>query len=62
MHWHPPNVVYPLTPGKLAFRFPNGKKVETELKEGEAKWDKGGSHSTTNVGLTEVRALVIELK
>ncbi len=62
MHWHPPNVVYPLTSGKLAFRFPNGKKVETELKEGKAKWDKGGSHSTTNVGLTEVRALVIELK
>jgi hypothetical protein len=62
LHWHPPNVVYPLSSGKLAFTFPGGKKLETELNEGKPKWDKGGSHSTRNVGATEVRALVIELK
>ncbi len=62
MHWHPPNAVYPLSSGRLSFTFPSGKKAEAELKEGKVRWDKGGSHTTKNVGTTEIRALVIELK
>jgi beta-alanine degradation protein BauB len=62
MHSHPDYVVYNLTGGKVKFTGPSGESEEVELPAGEAMWREAEDHSTENVGGTEVRALLFELK
>ncbi|NUO82095.1 hypothetical protein HUU05_18645 [candidate division KSB1 bacterium] len=62
LHSHPPSVTYVLTAGKLKTTLPDGKTVETEAQMGQTLWNDGGSHEQVNVGTTEVRALVVEMK
>lgn len=62
MHSHPASVTYVLTTGKLKTALPDGKTVDTEAQVGQTLWNDGGSHEQVNVGTTEVRALVVEMK
>ncbi len=62
MHSHPANIVYAFTSGKAKFTSTDGKAEERELKAGQAIWSDAVTHSTENVGTTESRVLVIELK
>jgi len=62
MHSHPANISYGLTSGKQKFTSPDGKTKESELKAGQAVWSDAVTHSSENVGTTETRVLVIELK
>ena len=62
MHSHGANIVYALTSRKTKNTFPDGKTEEREVKAGQAVWSDGVTHSTENIGTTEYRALVVELK
>ncbi len=62
MHSHPPYIVYAFTSGKEKFTLPDGKTAEHEIKAGQAVWSERVTHSGQNVGTTELRLLVIELK
>ena len=62
MHSHGANIVYALGSGKTKYTFPDGKTEEREIKPGTAVWSEGVTHSTENIGTTETRALVVELK
>ena len=62
MHSHPATIVYSLTGGKSKFTFADGKTEERELKAGQAIWSDADTHSNENIGTTETRVLVIELK
>ncbi len=62
MHSHPASLTYVLTAGKLKTTVPDGKTVETEAQAGQTLWNDGGGHEQVNVGTTEVRALVVEMK
>ncbi len=62
MHSHPASVTYVLTAGKLKTTVPDGKTVDTEAQVGQTLWNDGGGHEQVNVGTTEVRALVMEMK
>jgi hypothetical protein len=62
MHSHPASVTYLLSPAKLKTTLPDGKTVETEAQAGQALWSDGGGHEQVNVGTTEARALVVEMK
>ena len=62
MHSHPANIVNSLTSAKAKFSSSDGKTEERELKAGQAAWSDAVTHSTENVGKSESRALVIELK
>ena len=62
MHSHPANIVYAFSSGKAKFTSADGKSEERELKAGQAIWSDGATHSTENVGTSESRVLVIELK
>jgi quercetin dioxygenase-like cupin family protein len=62
MHGHPEHVVYILNDGKLKLAFPDGSEQEIPIKAGQALFMPAGPHETTNVGATEVRNLVVELK
>lgn len=62
MHSHPADIVYTLTSSKTKFTSPDGKAEESEKKAGQAIWSDAVTHSTENIGTTESRVLVIELK
>ncbi|MBZ5545731.1 MAG: cytoplasmic protein [Acidobacteriia bacterium] len=62
MHSHPATIVYSLTGGKSKFTFADGKTEERQLKAGQAIWSDADTHSNENIGTTETRVLVIELK
>ena len=63
MHNHPgDHVVYVLNDAKMKLSFPDGKSGEFDLKAGQAMWLEAGSHAAENVGTSEVRNLVVELK
>lgn len=62
MHGHPDHVIYVLTGFKLDLELPDGSSQVVELAPGQALWMKAGAHAAQNTGLTEGRALVVELK
>jgi hypothetical protein len=62
MHGHPDYVVYNLDGGKVRFSAPSGEAEEVELPDGVAMWRDAEEHSTENIGTTDVRALLFELK
>jgi beta-alanine degradation protein BauB len=62
IHGHPDYVVYNLAKGKVRFSSPSGDAEEVELPAGAAMWRDAEQHSTENVGTTEVRSLLFELK
>ena len=62
MHAHPATLLYPLSAGKLKSTTPDGKSTENEVSVGQANWIEAVTHATENVGTTDVRTLVIELK
>lgn len=62
MHGHPDHVVYVLSGGRNRLAFPDGTAQELDLQPGMAVFIPAGPHETTNVGKTDVRLLVVELK
>lgn len=62
MHFHPPRLVYSLTPWKKRFRFPDDRVVVMEGKAGDATWAEAGSHAGENIGSTDTHILIFELK
>jgi len=62
MHTHPDHVVYVLSDYTLDLKLPNGNSQEVPLKAGKALWIGAGPHAAKNIGKTEGRALVVELK
>ena len=62
MHGHPDHLVYVLADYTLNLTLPDGKSQEVPLKAGQAIWMGAGAHAAQNIGTTEGRALVVELK
>ncbi|SRR5260370_29124721 len=62
MHSHPDLIAYPLTGGTMKSTLPDGKTTTATIKAGHAVWHKSQTHSSENVGKTEIHALGIELK
>lgn len=62
MHSHRQNVVYVLQGGKERFTLPDGKTEEREFKTGDVIWRDPSTHAVENIGTTEMRALIVELK
>jgi len=61
-HSHPDHLVYTINGGKVKFTFPDGKTKDVELKAGDATWIKAETHAGENVGTTELKLVVFELK
>lgn len=62
MHSHPAYILYSLSSGKEKITSSDGKSTVRDFKAGQATWVEPVTHSTENVGTTEHRTLVIELK
>ena len=62
MHSHPAYIVYNLSDYSVKFTDPNGAAITVDAKKGQIGWFEALQHSVENVGTSESRALIIELK
>ena len=62
MHTHPDHVLYVLSPGTLKLSYPDGKEHTMEATQGQIVWVPAETHAGENIGTTDFRALVVELK
>ncbi len=61
-HSHPDHFVYVLEGGKLNISHPDGTSGDNDLKVGQVIWIPAETHWAKNVGPTQIRLLVSELK
>ena len=61
-HSHPDHVAYLLSGGKFRLTYPDGKTKEIEEETGKTMWINAETHAAENIGDTELRILVFELK
>ena len=62
MHSHPEIMIYVIHGGKLKSTTADGKSQVVEYKTGDVIWRPATTHSTENVGTTEIKALLVEVK
>jgi len=62
MHSHPPHLTYALSEVKGEYTSPDGKSTVNEAKSNQVFWSEAVTHSSVNVGSTEIHAIVVELK
>jgi hypothetical protein len=63
MHSHPAHLTVLLSSGKVRFRTPDGKvEVHSDIPVGAVTWSNGETHEVENIGGSNVRVLIIELK
>lgn len=61
-HSHRPHVAYILTGFKIRFTFPDGRTVIRETKAGDVLFSEAVTHSPLNIGDTDARGIMVELK
>ena len=61
-HSHPAMVVHVVTGGTLRITTPDGKSSEIEFKSGDTLYRAPITHSTENIGKTQLHAILVELK
>ena len=62
MHSHPAVLLYVIQGGKLKSTTPDGTSKEIEYKTGDIQWREAVTHTGENVGTTEMKSLLIEVK
>ena len=62
MHSHPCYFIYVTQDAKVRFTFPDGSSREAAAKADSVFWHEAGSHAVENIGDTEIRNIVTELK
>jgi beta-alanine degradation protein BauB len=62
MHKHPDHAFYVITGGKLKITGEDGKVQDFDLKAGTGAFLPAQSHSAENVGTTEIKLAVIEMR
>ena len=62
MHSHPDHFVYVQAGGMVKFTNADGKTQEVEMKKGEVIWSPAVTHSSENIGKTDIHLYVVQLK
>jgi hypothetical protein len=58
----PARVEFAMTDGQMRNHYPDGKTEDVTWKAGEAKWAEPATYQQENVGKTEFRIRVVQLK
>ena len=61
-HAHPDYVLYAESSFKRRLTFPDGRKVDLDVKAGSVSWLKGHTHIGENIGDTNTDVIIVELK
>jgi quercetin dioxygenase-like cupin family protein len=62
MHSHPANVIHVIQGGTIRSHSPDGKATETTFQNGEVLFREPVTHWAENIGTTQIRVLIVELK
>jgi quercetin dioxygenase-like cupin family protein len=62
MHSHPDHAVYVVAGGTLRVTTSNGKTMVADLKAGDPVWFSAVTHAAKNIGTTNLKLVVVELK
>ena len=62
MHSHPDILLYVIQGGKLKSTSPDGTSKVTDYRTGDLIWRDAVTHSGENIGTTEMKSLLIEVK
>ncbi len=62
MHSHPDHVTTLITAGTLRLSYPDGTTKEISGNAGDVFYIPAESHAAENIGTTEVKGIVVELK
>lgn len=62
MSKRPPRVEFAITDGQMRNYYPDGKIEEVMWKAGEVKWSEPATYQQENIGKTEFRIRVVQLK
>jgi beta-alanine degradation protein BauB len=62
MHSHPAILLYVIQGGKLRSTTPDGTSKEIDYKTGDVMWREAITHTGENIGTTEMKSLLIEMK
>jgi quercetin dioxygenase-like cupin family protein len=62
LHSHGASVLYVIQGGKFKSTTPDGVSKEIEYKTGDVLWRDALTHTSENVGTTELKAIIIEVK
>jgi quercetin dioxygenase-like cupin family protein len=63
MHSHPPHLAVLLSAGKVRMTMPDGKvEVHSDIPVGAVFWGNAEKHEVENIGGSNIRMLLIELK
>jgi quercetin dioxygenase-like cupin family protein len=62
MHSHPAVILYVIQGGKLKSTAPDGTSKVVDYKTGDIQWREAVTHSGENVGTTEMKSLLVEVK
>jgi beta-alanine degradation protein BauB len=62
MHSHPARLAYTLTPVKLKAVAPDGSIADVDAKAGEAYWLAPVINSIQNIGNSDAKILIVEVK
>jgi hypothetical protein len=58
----PARVEFALTDGQMRHYYPDGKVEDVTWKSGDVKWSERATYQQENVGKTEFRIRVVQLK
>ena len=61
-HSHPDHLGYCVGPAKIKITNADGKSEVADCKDGQVLWMAAVTHSAENVGTTDLRIVVVELK
>jgi hypothetical protein len=62
MHSHPMHLTVQLTPAKVRVTLPDGKVMAIDGKAGDVFFSPAETHKVENIGGSDVRAYIVELK
>lgn len=61
-HWHPDHVTIVLTPAKVRVDAGDGKTVIKDIPAGTTIWAPAATHTSENVGGSDTRMVIVEIK
>ena len=61
-HSHPPHVTIVMDNARDRLIPEGGKPEEADLKAGDVSWSEGETHTDLNIGTTESRLIIVEIK
>ena len=61
-HSHPSGTAYFVKGENVKIHLPNGEAMEADIPDGHVMWHEEWTHRVENVGISDIRAIVVETK